>query len=122
MHRNLRTTLEVCAAAAGLAFLADAQKVAEGGIATIQGTHDKGPWSEPKSDFDAILRSPNATGQFDVPGFDIPTDSNITGGWSWSSKCKSWLLAIHSVMPGRAHLLDGRFVKRWTRLSSRPSP
>lgn len=121
MHITLPKTLEVCAVAAGLAFLADAQEVAEGGIATIHGTDDKGPWSEPKSDFDTILQSPNATGQFDVPGFDIPTASNISGGWSWSGKCKSWRL-VFIRFPGRAHVLDGRFVRRWTHLSARPSP
>lgn len=91
MHSTLRTTLLACAAAAGtgLIWLADAQDVVDGGISILHGSDDEGPWGLAKSDFDALLRNPNATGNFPIPGPGIEyptTDSNISGDWSWSSK------------------------------------
>lgn len=91
MYRNLKNTLCVSAAAAGsgLARLAEAQVVVEGGIAAMYGRVDEGPRGEPKSDFDSLLRSPNATGSFPIPGLSISsnaTTDNTSEGWYWSSK------------------------------------
>lgn len=91
MHGNLKNTFFVSAAAAGsgLIRLAEAQEVVEGGIAAIYGRVDDGPRGEPNPDFDSLLRSPNATGSFLVPGPSISsnaTDTDTSEGWSWSSK------------------------------------
>lgn len=91
MHRNLGNTLFVSAAAAGsgLARLAEAQEVVEGGIAALYGRDGEGPRGEAKPEFDNLLRSPNATGSFPVPGPSISsnaTAANTSEGWSWSSK------------------------------------
>lgn len=90
MNKSLRKILFSCLAAAGTGlWLAEAQEVAEGGIKALYGTSDQGPWHEAKSDFDALLQSPNATGNFPVPGPSISptaTASDTSDGWSWSSK------------------------------------
>ncbi|POS70541.1 hypothetical protein DHEL01_v211066 [Diaporthe helianthi] len=85
MHRNFRAAFLVCAAAAG-AGLVCAQDVAEGGIALLYGTPEKGPRGESISEFEALLQKPNATGTFGSPGPEVEhaTDSNISGDWSWS--------------------------------------
>lgn len=86
MHNTFRTAFFVCAASAG-AGLVCAQRVAEGGIETSYGAGE-GPRRESKSDFAALLQRPNATGTFSIPGPGVgnPTDPNISGDWSWSSK------------------------------------
>lgn len=91
MQRDLKSTLFVSAAAAGsgLARLAEAQEVVEGGIAALYGRLDEGPRGEAKLDFDSLLRSPNATGSFRVPGSSILSNAKTADpskGWSWSSK------------------------------------
>lgn len=90
MHSNLRKIIFHYAAAIGTGlWLAEAQEVVEGGIAAVYGTAKKGPWHEAKSDFDILLQSPNATGNFPVTGPSIssnPTASNTSEGWSWSSE------------------------------------
>lgn len=91
MHKILNNTLLVSATAAiiGLARLAEAQEIAEGGIAVMFGRTDEGPWGEAKSDFDILLRSPNATGSFPITGSSISsnaTAADTTEAWSWSSK------------------------------------
>lgn len=90
MHINLRKILFSYVAAAGTGlWLAEAQKVVEGGIAALYGTSKRGPWQEEVSDFDNLLQRPNATGNFPIPGPNVSSNSTAFGtseGWSWSSK------------------------------------
>lgn len=90
MQKILQKILFSCVAAASTGqWLAEAQEVAEGGIKALYGTSHKGPWREAKSGFDALLQTPNATGNFPVPGPSISstaTASDTSDGWSWSSK------------------------------------
>lgn len=90
MHINLRKILFSCVATAGTGlWLAEAQKVVEGGIAALYGTSKRGPWQEEVSDFDNLLQRPNATGNFPISGPNVSSNSTVFGtseGWSWSSK------------------------------------
>lgn len=60
--------------------------VVPGSVRTFQGTSDKGPWQEPKDEFETLLNNPNATGNFPIDGPNISTSTStrIIEGWSWS--------------------------------------
>lgn len=81
--------------------IANAQKVADGGIELLQTTSENdGPWGEPLTEFKSIINNPekqNATGNFAIAGpnisapasFSTNNDGSFSGfsnidGWSWS--------------------------------------
>lgn len=56
-------------------------------LSIFQAINDRGPWNEPRSEFDALLNKPNATGKFPIAGPNISTPYSETrpiDGWSWS--------------------------------------
>ncbi|KAI0126718.1 hypothetical protein BJ170DRAFT_684298 [Xylariales sp. AK1849] len=85
--RITRGILFAAAAGIGISSVAAAQDAVEGSISILQGTDDKGPWNEPRAEFDTLLNSPNATGDFPIAGPNISapfSSSSVIDGWSWS--------------------------------------
>lgn len=79
----------------GIGSVEAGKATVDGAIEIALGTDNQGPWHEPKTEFDNLLHSPNATGSFPISG------PNISAPYSPSAKPEgwSWFIAVVADIP-----------------------
>lgn len=88
--------------------LAATQTPESNGIWVVSGTEDEGPRDVPKSEFEALINKPNATGTFPLSGPNISTpyfETNTIHGWSLS-------ISVRADMPLKNSTLGSQYLDK----------